>query len=60
MKTRARVRRKLLVDTQKAQPALHEDLHPCTAGRGDKGSLLLESLVPNTANLPCLYWKELE
>lgn len=53
MKTRARVGRKLLVDTQKAQPALHEDLHPCTAGRGD-------SLVPNTANLLCLYWKELE
>jgi hypothetical protein len=57
MKTRARVGRKLLINTQKAQPYMRT---PCTARGGDKGSLLLEGLLPNTANSPHLFWKELE
>lgn len=39
-------------------PALHED--PCTARGGNKGNLLLEGLLPNTANIARLCWRELE
>lgn len=57
MKTSARVERKLLVNTQKAQPYMRT---PCTAGGGNKGSLLLVGLLPNTANIARPCWQELE